>query len=170
MNSFGVSRFALLDQLQTLNSKHRTRFLFLAFCFLTLSSCTSKPESQPQSSTKFQQYFLKGEELYQVHCSNCHQKNGTGLGLVFPPLSQSDYVDRNIESVLCLMRNGIEGELLVNGKSFNKKMPGIPSLTDLEIAEIATFVYNSWGRQGGMVEVSEASKILSRCDSISVNR
>jgi len=145
-------------------------FRLLAFCILILSSCAPKPESQPQSSTKFQQYFLKGEELYLTHCSNCHQKNGTGLGLLFPPLNQSDYVDQNVESVLCLMRNGIEGELLVNGKSFNKKMPAIPSLTDLEIAEIATFVYNSWGRESGIVEVSDASRILSQCDSLPATR
>ena len=68
------------------------------------------------------------------------------------------------------MKNGKDGEILVNGKSFNKIMPGIPSLTDLEVAEIATYVYNSWDNQRGIIEVAGVSGILSRCDSLSVIR
>ena len=63
------------------------------------------------------------------------------------------------------MRNGKEGELIVNGKSYNKQMKGISTLTDLEIAEIATYIFNTWERQHGIVEVQEASRILSKCDS-----
>lgn len=149
---------------------HR-RCIYLLFIILLLAACSTKSDSTtPDTSTKFQQYFVPGEQLYVLHCSNCHQKNGTGLGLLFPPLNKSDFMDKNFEEVICLMKNGKKGELLVNGKSFNKEMPGIPSLTDLEVAEIATYIYNSWERQRGLIEVQEASRILSSCDSVSVNR
>jgi hypothetical protein len=61
------------------------------------------------------------------------------------------------------MRYGISGELIVNGDSFNQPMPGIPALTDLEIAEIATYVLGTWGSREGIVEVSEATSILNDC-------
>jgi hypothetical protein len=61
------------------------------------------------------------------------------------------------------MDNGIAGEIIVNGKSFNKAMPGIPQLTNLEIAEIATFLYNSWERKQGIVDVNQVTGILQRC-------
>ena len=134
----------------------------VAFCCL-LYACNSK---SPGTSTKFDQYFIQGEQLYIRHCSNCHQKNGKGLGLIYPPLDTSDYMLNHVEEVLCLMRNGKSGELIVNGKNFNQPMPGVPTLTDLEIAEIATYIYNSWSHNKGIVDVKMASQILSACDSL----
>jgi cytochrome c551 len=130
----------------------------------TLLSCHSRSGSSDHSP-KFQQYFNQGERLYTVHCSNCHQKSGAGLGRVYPPLNQSDFADNHFEEVICLMRNGRSGELMVNGKLFNQAMPAT-NLSDLEIAEIATYVYNSWGRTKGIVEVSRVSSLLQVCDTL----
>jgi mono/diheme cytochrome c family protein len=117
-------------------------------------------------SVKFEQYYNQGEQLYVVHCSNCHQKTGTGLGLVYPPVNQSDFIDNRFDEVICLMRNGRKGELIVNGKMYNQAMPPT-TLSDLEIAEIATYIYNTWGRSRGIVEVSAVSLQLQQCDSLS---
>lgn len=68
------------------------------------------------------------------------------------------------EEVICLMRHGISGELVVNGKQYNQPMPGISNLSDLEIAEIATYIYNTWGNNQGIVEVKDVSPILQRCE------
>jgi len=128
------------------------------FWFLPLNSCSTK-------STKFQQYFAQGQVLYEKNCSNCHQKNGNGLGLVYPPLAVSDFYEKNLDASLCLMKYGTKGELMVNGKSFNKPMPGVPSLTELEIAEIATYISNSWGRQQGIVEINAVTTALNLCEA-----
>ena len=72
-------------------------------------------------------------------------------------------MENNFEQVLCLMRNGIKGELIVNGIHYNQAMPGVPTLTNLEIAEIATYIYNAWEYQRGLVDVKEADKILNAC-------
>ena len=114
-------------------------------------------------SVKFKQYYVQGEQLYTKHCSNCHQSDGTGLGLIYPPLNKSDFMDKNFEQVLCLMKHGITGEITVNGKKFVQPMPGVQSLTDLEIAEIATYIYNTWEHQRGIIDVSEANQILRNC-------
>ncbi|HMR58087.1 MAG TPA: cytochrome c, partial [Cyclobacteriaceae bacterium] len=84
-------------------------------------------------------------------------------GKLFPPLAKSDYMDNNREAVICLIRYGIKGEVLVNGVSYNQEMKGIPTLTDLEIAEIASYIYNSWGNEEEWVDVLQATKILAAC-------
>ncbi len=145
-------------------------FLLLAFGFQYCSGKKSDSNISSEAPVKQQQYYVQGEQLYLKHCSNCHQKNGTGLGLLYPPLAKSDYVDNNFESVICLMRYGIEGELVVNGKSFNKAMPGIPSLSDLEIAEIATYLYNTWEHQRDSIELKDVSRILDNCREVSVSK
>lgn len=137
---------------------------------LALWSCTGgQQKDRPATSTKFDQYYVRGRELYVINCSNCHQQNGTGLGRVYPPLHQSDFMDNHFEAVICLMKNGKQGELVVNGKHFNQTMPAMPSLSDLEVAEIATYIYNTWTHEKGIVEVSEVSRLLSRCEPDSLS-
>lgn len=123
----------------------------------TIQACQSPEE------VKFKQYFVQGEQLYIKHCSNCHQKEGTGLGLLYPPLNESDFMDKNLEQVICLMKNGISGEIRVNGKAFNQPMPGVPTLTDLELAEIATYIYNNWGKNKGLIEIEQVTNSLAAC-------
>ena len=132
--------------------------LFLSCCHLFIS-CGKK------TSPKLTQYYVQGEKLYIRHCSNCHQVDGRGLGRLYPPLDTSDYMVENFNEVICLIRYGKSGEMLVNGKQFNQPMQGISVLSDLEIAEIATYIYNSWTHEHGIVEVKDASKILEGCQS-----
>ena len=61
------------------------------------------------------------------------------------------------------MKYGVTGELIVNGKNFNKPMKGIVSLTELEIAEIATYIYNSWSHEKGLIEIKQVNKALQPC-------
>ncbi len=132
-------------------------------CFLLLVFMLSCNQPKTRDSNKFTNYFRQGELLYTKHCSNCHQADGSGLGRLYPPLKQSDYMNDNFEQVLCLMRDGIQGELTVNGVQYNQAMPGVPTLTDLEIAEIATYIYNAWDNERGLVDVKEAERILNTC-------
>ncbi len=129
-----------------------------------ISACTTG--SNAGRSVKFDQYFVEGEQLYIMHCSNCHQQSGEGLGLLYPPLNRSDYMDENLEEVICLIKNGKQGELLVNGNTYNQPMPGIATLTDLEIAEIATYIYNNWEHNKGIIDLKLVTKTLKACNQM----
>lgn len=118
------------------------------------------------SSPKFRQYYVHGEKLYLQHCSNCHQQDGTGLGRLYPPVNSSDFMNKRFEKVICLMRHGIRGELVVNGQHYNQPMPGNRGLTDLEIAEIATYIYNTWGNEKGLVDVKAVPAIMQKCEEL----
>jgi mono/diheme cytochrome c family protein len=126
-----------------------------------MSACTTGNKSE--RSVKYEQYYVEGEQLYLAHCSNCHQKSGLGLGLLYPPLNKSDYMDENLEEVICSIKYGKKGALIVNGKTFNQPMPGVGSLTDLEIAEIATYIYNTWDHERGIVELELVTRVLQKC-------
>ncbi len=137
--------------------------LGITLCFLLVACGSKDAANNSQSSTKFTQYYIQGERLYLQHCSNCHQKNGKGLGLVYPPLDSSDYMDQNLPAVICLIKNGSQGEITVNGKIYNQKMPGVPNLTPLEIAEISTYIYNTWSHKAGLIDVKQTEQILVAC-------
>lgn len=136
---------------------------FYVFGAVLFISCVIVVSCGKKSSPKFRQYYVQGEKLYLKHCSNCHQADGSGLGRVYPPLDTSDYMEKNLKEVVCLIRYGKSGELIVNGEQFNQPMQGVTALSDLEIAEIATYIYNSWTHARGMLDVKEVSEILNDC-------
>ena len=129
-------------------------------------SGNSKGSGVPEGSNKLKQYYIAGTELYIKHCSNCHRVDGNGLGLLYPPIDTSDYMDNHFNEVIYLMRFGHQGELTVSGQHFNKIMPGNASLTDLEVAEIATYIYNTWSHSRGLVDVKEAAAVLDTARAI----
>ncbi len=149
--------------------QQRTRFAFLLpllviLGYSPLTQCTGGGAGGDGGPT-YTQYYNKGEDLYLTHCSNCHQVDGTGLAQLYPPLHRSDYMAAHFEEVICLIRYGKSGEIVVNGIMYNQPMKGIPTLTDLEIAEIATYIYNTWGNKKGLIDVRQVSDILKRCES-----
>ena len=61
------------------------------------------------------------------------------------------------------MRYGQKGEIVVNGIMFNQEMPGIPTITDLEIAEIATYIYTDFADSVQIVTLNDVRKIMESC-------
>ena len=135
------------------------------WCAVILMSISTGLSGCQLKDPKYQLYYVEGEQLYNKHCSNCHQKNGTGLGRLYPPLANADYIDQHFDEIGCLIKYGRKGEMLVNGERFNQPMPGVPLLTELEIAEIMTYVGNTWGHEKGLIDVRSVSGKLETCIS-----
>jgi len=147
--------------------KNSQVLVFILISILGSMTITCVPGSQnaSENSVKFQQYYVEGETLYKLHCTNCHQNDGSGLGKLYPPLAKSNFLEKDVAEVICLIKYGRSGEVWVNGVMYNQPMKGTPALTELEIAEIATYIYNSWGNVHDMVEVTEVAALLSTCNN-----
>lgn len=113
---------------------------------------------------KFNQDILQGQILYITHCSNCHQADGSGLGQLIPPLAGADYLIENPGKAICGIKNGMKGEIVVNGVSYNQPMPANPKLTALEIAQIMTYIGNTWGNEMGLFTTKDVTDALAECD------
>ncbi|MFC4821421.1 copper-containing nitrite reductase [Dokdonella ginsengisoli] len=98
-----------------------------------------------------------GKQLFTGTCSVCHQANGEGLKGVFPPLAGSDYIAQDPRRIVKTILHGLSGKVTVNGTDYNSVMPPMNQLTDDEVANIATFVLNSWGNPGGLATKDEAA-------------
>jgi len=110
------------------------------------------------SATKAQR-IAAGAVLYNGTCSVCHQQNGAGLAGVFPPLANSDYLMADTERAIAVVLNGLTGEVVVNGNTFNSVMPPMSQLNDDEIANILTFTLNSWGNDGDVVKADQVAAV-----------
>ena len=87
---------------------------------------------------------VKGKEVFSKTCIACHQANGQGVPNAFPPLAKSDFLNANPKRAIDAVLHGLTGEITVNGKKYNSVMTS-QNLTDEEIANVLTFVYDSWG-------------------------
>jgi mono/diheme cytochrome c family protein len=97
-----------------------------------------------------------GRALFSTICAVCHQPTGQGIASRFPPLAGSDFLNADKHRAIKVLLNGLQGELVVNGQKFNNAMPRFP-LTDQDIANALTYVYNSFGNSGQEITPAEVS-------------
>ena len=117
---------------------------------------------QSEEEIKRERYITEGILVYKNNCANCHQKKGEGLAALYPPIANSDFLnDKN--AVICLIRYGQQGPIVVNGKPYNRVMPPHPQLSDLEIAELVTYIYKEWAHETKLTDVKKVTAVLKQC-------
>lgn len=90
-------------------------------------------------------------------------EDGAGLKMLIPPLANSDFLEKNQENLPCILKNGIKGPILVNGKTYNTEMVGIKSLNDVQINNIINFINHAWGNDYGDSNVKVVEERLESC-------
>ncbi|MDY0066888.1 MAG: cytochrome D1 domain-containing protein [Steroidobacteraceae bacterium] len=112
-------------------------------------------EAEVAGASAKAQRMKAGEAVYSNACSACHQATGLGLPGAFPPLAGSDFLLSDRKRAMEIVLRGLEGEVVVNGVKYNSVMPAMAQLSDEEIANVLTYVLNTWGNDGGVVEPAE---------------
>ncbi len=108
-------------------------------------------------STDLASQMAAGKKVYETYCAACHQITGTGLAGAFPPLAESDYLMADKTRAINTVLGGLKGEITVNGKTFNSVMPNLAYLSDEQVANVVTYVMNSWGNEGFVTSTAEVA-------------
>lgn len=108
---------------------------------ISVSGATAKPDDE---------VLRTGSEVYSSVCSSCHQPGGVGLSGRFPPLIDNPNVD-DAEYVAAVIRNGLSGEIVVNGVTFDGVMPAQSTLTDDEIDAVTVYIQSGFAAPEGPV-------------------
>lgn len=151
--------------------KYLSKIIVLSVLWV-MSSCGSQQgnytendnlASDSRDEIKLKQYLVKGAEIYASICANCHQKDGTGLASLYPPLAGSDFLLADLERAACIIKKGAFDPITVNGITYNQMMPANEQLSPLEVAEVLTFISNSWGNEKGLSGVKDVELWLQKC-------
>lgn len=137
--------------------KSRIIFSLLGLVIALAISC------QNDGSIEFNRYYSNGSVVYQTHCQNCHGAKGEGLQGLIPPLTDSLYIKKNKQQLACFLKTGIKGKITINNKTFDGDMPA-SELTPLEIAQVLTYVTNSFGNKVGTSTVEIVNADLTKCN------
>lgn len=105
----------------------------------------------------------RGQVLYLANCAMCHGATGDGVGDTYPPLAKSDWLAANRSGAIRAIVNGLKEEITVNGRVYRGQMPPV-ILDDAQVADVMTFVVNSWGNTGGRVTPDNVSAVRATAD------
>jgi mono/diheme cytochrome c family protein len=100
-----------------------------------------------------------GETVYQNNCTSCHGWDGKGEGRIFPTLAGNNIVRQ--DSAETLVRIVLAGAQAAHTHDA-PTAPSMPSfawrLNDTQVADLLTYVRNSWGNKGGAVSADAVAK------------
>lgn len=114
---------------------------------------------------KARESFVRGKAIYAKdgYCSTCHQPDGGGLSASsFPPLANTKWVIGNEERLIKLVIKGIQGPMEISGKNYPGQVPMTPFgglLNDQELADVLTYVRNSFGNQASVVTPEKVKEV-----------
>jgi len=107
----------------------------------------------------------RGAAIYSDACASCHLEDGVGQPRFFPPLGHSAMLQQ--ADPVGLLHLVLAGGRI--GTSPSRPSPlTMPSfawkLSDNEIADVATYLRNSWGNQASAISVSDVYDLRKRLD------
>ena len=100
----------------------------------------------------------RGKKVFLSACFACHMQEGQGLPGIFPPLAGSDFLKADKARAIRIPLKGLSGPIVVNGKPYNNLMPP-QQFTDDQIADVLTYVMNSWGNDFGTVSTADVKRV-----------
>jgi len=122
------------------------------------SAIQKTPEAVVTVAKTLDDRLRMGKNTFTQVCAACHQADGKGIPNAFPPLAGSDFLNKDKARAIGVVKNGLAGDVVVNGQKFNSVMPAL-GLSDEDIANVLTFVYHSWGNSKKVVTPGEVKAV-----------
>lgn len=105
--------------------------------------------------------FERGKALFhgEAACFGCHGADGGGMPNLGPPLDSSEWVNGKPKTLANILLHGLTGPITVDGESYkpDADMPALgsnPTISDQDLADIATYVRNEWTNKSAPVPLS----------------
>lgn len=128
-----------------------------------LKSLKQDNEQPPAPLKPEEPQMVTGKAIYFDRCSACHTSSGKGVQHIFPQLADSSLI--NAKEPVSLMRVVLAGSRGVD-TPHRPTAPAMPAfaatMTDSQIADVLTYVRNSWGNAAPAVSASDVQKMREK--------
>ncbi len=105
-----------------------------------------------QKATK--EAMQKGKAVFEQNCLVCHQVDGSGVPHLNPPLIKTSFVLGDKKKLIGIVLKGLS-DVEIDGESYSNPMPSMDFLSDEDIANVLTYVRNSFTNKGSAVTAAE---------------
>jgi len=139
-------------------SLRRQRWLPAALCAAALAASAAHAEESAAAPR-----FAEGATLFAANCAVCHRANGAGQAGLAPPLT--GYPARYItmpegrRQLALTLLFGMFGDIVVDERHFNFKMPEFSRFDDAALAATINYVVFDLGKAPGSSEPLRADEI-----------
>jgi mono/diheme cytochrome c family protein len=120
-------------------------------------------EHEPNVLPPPEAQMADGQKVYRSACIACHEVDGSGAPKIYPPLPGNANLQSAIAaSTLRIILDG--AHTLTTPRAPNPgSMPAYADkLSDQEIADVATYIRNSWGNSASAVTAAQVEKARSK--------
>jgi len=119
--------------------------------------------SDKNASAKALQVSInRGKTVFLTNCLACHQADGSGVPNLNPPLIKSKGVAGDKATLITMILKGSSGKVEIDGETFKNTMPAQPFLSDQQIADVLTYVRNSFGNKADAVTPDEVKELRKK--------
>ncbi|MBR0872780.1 c-type cytochrome [Bradyrhizobium tropiciagri] len=126
----------------------------IAVYLKSLQAGAPEPVVTPPSAAQ----MSDGERIYRGACVACHELDGSGAPRIYPPLpGNANLQSANPASTLRIILDGAQTVTTPRAPNAGS-MPAYPKLSDQEIADVATYIRNSWGNAAPAVTADEVAR------------
>ncbi|HMI60703.1 MAG TPA: cytochrome c [Puia sp.] len=122
----------------------------------TKSGTAAKPASAAPGGLAAS--ITRGKQVYLEQCLACHQADALGVSGMNPPLVKTKFVLGDKTTLVKIVLNGMTGTE-IEGEEYHGVMASHSDLTDQQIADVLTYVRNSFGNKAAAVKASEVKAI-----------
>lgn len=119
----------------------RTLLVVTLVVFWTVGSIAAASATAEGGDDPAGEQLRAGQAVYEANCVACHQADGRGIPGSFPPLVDNSRID-DADYVGTVIRNGLTGEIEVNGEIYNSAMPAFQLLDDEQVAAVTAYLQN----------------------------
>ena len=125
------------------------------FCFIgLLTFCAEKASAQNMAN---------GKKSYETRCLVCHQADGGGVPNMNAPLdAASNVVGNDIARLVKIIRNGYNERIALDGYYYSNAMTANPDLKDTDIADVLSYIRNSWTNKASKVTLAQVQKVKKK--------
>lgn len=123
----------------------------------------TKKSKRPATTNALQASVLRGKAVYAQYCLSCHQVDGSGVPNLNPPLTQTKWVLGSKTVLIQQVLKGSQGKVEIDGDTFHNAMPPLgQALTDQQVADVLTYVRNSFGNKASRVTPAEVKTVRAK--------
>ena len=155
---FGPMAQVVHDSLQYLTEAD-TRAMAVYLKSLSHAGTPEDPAQIRPTEAQSKASYEAGAKLYDSHCKSCHGANGLGAPPAYPPLAnnQATSMEFAANPIRMILFGGFPPSTHGNPRPYGMP-PFAQAMTDQDVADVVTYIRQSWGNRGAAVNPTDVAK------------
>ena len=104
----------------------------------------------------------RGKKVYTQYCAACHQADGWGVPGLNPPVIKTPHVLGSKTKLIRIILKGLNTHEEIDGEVYSNTMAPHNHLTDQQIADVLTYVRNSFGNKAVAITPGDVKYVRAR--------